>query len=156
MKKKIVVCVFSVLIAVTVIGFVADAAATYAYEMDPANGVDIFEGFGAFIALLVGFFVVLFEADLFYTVYYFLFKPRTKAKSILNVLACSCWPLFFLAAYLPERILGSRALEYGISIVRLEESLMFAIFCLYLLLRIAYWAVSCEGWGREKSNENEL
>ena len=49
MKKKIVVCVFSVLIAVTVIGFVADAAATYAYEMDPANGEDIFEGFGAFI-----------------------------------------------------------------------------------------------------------
>ena len=116
MKKKIVVCVFSVLIAVTVIGFVADAAATYAYEMDPANGEDIFEGFGAVIALLVGFFVVLFEADLFYTVYYFLFKPRTKAKSILNVLACSCWPLFFLAAYLPEKILGFRALEYGISI----------------------------------------
>ena len=137
MKKKIVIGVFSVLIAVTVIGFIADAAATYAYEMNPANGVDIFEGFGAFIALLVGFFVVLFEIDLFYTVYYFLFKPRTKAQSVLNILACSCWPLFFLAAYLPEKILGFRALEYGISIVRLQEGLMFAVFCSYLLLRIA-------------------
>ena len=139
MKKKIVICIFSVLIAVTVLGFAADAAATYAYEMDPANGVDIFEGFGAFVALLVGFFVVLFEVDLFYTVYYFLFKPRTKVKSVLNFLACGCWPLFFLVAYLPERILGFRALEYGISIVKLEESLMCAVFCLYLLLRIAYW-----------------
>lgn len=155
MKKKIVICVFSVLIAVTVVGFIADAAATYAYEMDPANGVDIFEGFGAFIALLVGFFVVLFEADLFYTVYYFLFKPRTKVKSVLNILACSCWPLFFLAAYLPEKILGFRALEYGISIVRLEEGLMVAVFCLYLLLRIACWVVSYTQQDRESQNENE-
>ena len=142
MKKKIVIGAFSALIALTVIGCVAAAVATYVYEMDPANGVDIFEGFGAFIVLLVGFFVVLFEADLFYTVYYFLFRPRTKIKSVLNILAGVCWPLFFLAGYLPEKILGFRALEYGISIVRLEESLMLAVFCLYLLLRVAYWAVS--------------
>ena len=149
MKKKIVICIFSVLIAVTVLGFAADAAATYAYEMDPANGVDIFEGFGAFVALLVGFFVVLFEVDLFYTVYYFLFKPRTKVKSVLNFLACGCWPLFFLVAYLPERILGFRALEYGISIVKLEESLMCAVFCLYLLLRIVCWI----GLGKKETRD---
>ena len=65
MKKKIVIGIFSVLIAVTMLGFAADAAATYAYEMDPANGVDIFEGFGAFVALLVGFFVVLIFPSLF-------------------------------------------------------------------------------------------
>lgn len=153
MKKKIVVCMFSVLIALSVIGFVAVAGATYAYEMDPANGVDIFEGFGAFIVLLVGAFVVLFEGDLFFTVYYFLFKPRTKAKSVLNVLACSCWPLFVLAAYLPEKILGFRALEYGISIVRLEEGLMFAVFCLYLLLRIACWVISYTQQNRGTQNE---
>ena len=149
MKKKIVICIFSVLIAVTVLGFAADAAATYAYEMDPANGVDIFEGFGAFVALLVGFFVVLFEVDLFYTVYYFLFKPRTKVKSVLNILACGCWPLFFLAAYLPEKIFGFRALEYGISIVKLEEGLMCAVFCLYLLLRIVCWI----GLGKKETRD---
>lgn len=153
MKKKIVICVFSVLIALTVIGCVAAAVATYAYEMNPANGVDIFEGFGAFIVLLGGAFLVLFEADLFHTVYYFLFKSRTKAKSVLNILAGVCWPLFFLAAYLPEKILGFRALEYGISIVRLEESLMLAVFCLYLLLRVAYWVVSLVQWRKAKQDE---
>ena len=149
MKKKIVVCAFSALIALTVIGCVAAAVATYAYEMDPANGVDIFEGFGAFIVLLAGFFVVLFEVDLFHTVYYFLFRSRTKAKSVLNILAGVCWPLFFLAAYLPEKILGFRALEYGISIVKLEESLMVAVLCLYLLLRVTYWVVLCTQRNKE-------
>jgi|GEM_PF-1087326 len=153
MKKKIVIGVFSVLMAVTLIGYVVAAVSAYAYEMDPANGVDIFEGFGAFIALLVGFFVVLFEIDLFHTVYYFLFKPRTKAKSALNILACSCWPLFFLAAYLPEKILGFRAVEYGISIVRLEETLMTAAFLLYLLLRLAYWTLSLVQWRKAKRSE---
>ena len=87
MKKKIVICVFLTVILITAIFFIAAAIDSYNYDMDPANGVDILEGFGAVLAIMIGAFVVFYELDLFYTVYYFLIKPKTIAKSILNVLA---------------------------------------------------------------------
>lgn len=85
MKKKIVIGAFSLLILITAIFFILAAVDSYNYDMDPANGVDIMEGFGAIFALIIGGFVVLYELDLFYTMYYFFIKPKTKAKSILNV-----------------------------------------------------------------------
>ena len=85
MKKKIVIGAFSLLILITAIFFILAAVDSYNYDMDPANGVDIMEGFGAIFALIIGGFVVLYELDLFYTTYYFFIKPKTKAKSILNV-----------------------------------------------------------------------
>ena len=87
MKKKIVICVFLTVILITAIFFIAAAIDSYNYDMDPANGVDILEGFGAVLAIMIGAFFVFYELDLFYTVYYFLIKPKTIAKSILNVLA---------------------------------------------------------------------
>ena len=87
MKKKIVICVFLTVILITTIFFIAATIDSYNYDMDPANGVDILEGFGAILAIMIGAFVVFYELDLFYTVYYFLIKPKTIAKSILNVLA---------------------------------------------------------------------
>lgn len=153
MKKKIVIGVFSALMAVTLIGYAVAAVSAYSYEMDPANGVDIFEGVGAFYVALGGICVLLCEADLFHTVYYFLCQPRTKAKSVLNILAGVCWVLYFAGAYLPQAILGYRAVEYGISIVRLEETLMTAAFLLYLLLRLAYWTLSLVQWRKAKRSE---
>ena len=85
MKKKIVIGAFSLLILITAVFFIFAAVDSYNYDMDPANGVDIMEGFGAIFALIIGGFVVLYELDLFYTTYYFFIKPKTKAKSILNV-----------------------------------------------------------------------
>ena len=71
MKKKLIVCAFLVLIAVTAIACISAAIGSYRYDMDPANGVDILAGFGAVLVMLVGGFVVLYELDLFFTVYYF-------------------------------------------------------------------------------------
>ena len=85
MKKKIIICAFSALILITAIVFIVGAIQSYNYDMDPANGVDIFEGFGAVLIAVVGGFVVFYELDLFYTTYYFFIKPKTIAKSILNV-----------------------------------------------------------------------
>ena len=96
MKKKIVICVFLTVILITAIFFIAAAIDSYNYDMDPANGVDILEGFGAVLAIMIGTFVVFYELDLFYTVYYFLIKPKTIAKSILNVLANLSLLLVFL------------------------------------------------------------
>ena len=73
------------MILITAIFFIFAAVDSYNYDMDPANGVDIMEGFGAIFTLIIGGFVVLYELDLFYTTYYFFIKPKTKAKSILNV-----------------------------------------------------------------------
>ena len=78
---------FLILILFTAILFVASAIASYNYDMDPANGVDILEGFGAVITLLLGAVIVFYELDLFCTVFYFLVKPKTVDKSILNISA---------------------------------------------------------------------
>lgn len=87
MKKKIVKGLFGVLILITAIVFVVSAISSYNYDMDPANGVDILEGVAAAMLMIVGVFVVLYELDLFYTVYYFVFKPKRIIKSILNIVA---------------------------------------------------------------------
>ena len=86
-KKIIVICAFLFLIFVTAIFTIVSVVKSYQYDMDPANGVDIMEGMGAAFLIIIGGFVVLYELDLFYTVYYFLIKPKTIAKSILNILA---------------------------------------------------------------------
>ena len=99
MKKKIIICIFLTIILITAIFFIAAAIDSYNYDMNPANGVDILEGFGAVLAIMIGAFVVFYELDLFYTVYYFLIKPKTMAKSILNILANASLLLIFFADY---------------------------------------------------------
>ena len=100
MKKKIIIFAFSTVILITSILFIVSAVSSYNYDMDPANGVDILEGFGAVFTIMVGAFVVFYELDLFYTVYYFLIKPKTVAKSILNVLSnASLLLVFFNEGY---------------------------------------------------------
>ena len=99
MKKKIIICIFLTIILITAIFFMAAAIDSYNYDMNSANGVDILEGFGAVLAIMIGAFVIFYELDLFYTVYYFLIKPKTIAKSILNILANTSLLLIFFADY---------------------------------------------------------
>ena len=68
-KKIIIVCIFLTLITITALFTVISAVKSYKYDMDPTNGVDILEGFGAVLIMMVGGFVVFYELDLFYTVY---------------------------------------------------------------------------------------
>ena len=123
MKKKIIVCVFLTLIFITAIFFIVSAIESYKYDMDPANGVDILEGFGAVLTIMVGSFVVLYELDLFYTVYYFLIKPKTIAKSILNILANMSLLLIFFA-------------DYYKNIFSEDVIAIFIVFTIYVVLRI--------------------
>ena len=81
-KKMIIAAIFLALIILTAIYTVVSAVRSYQYDIDPANGVDILEGFDAVLTMMVGGFVVFYELDLFYTVYYFFIKPKTVAKSI--------------------------------------------------------------------------
>lgn len=98
-KKIIIICAFLLLIFVTVTYTFVSAVKAYQYDMDPANGVDILEGFGAVLTIMVGAFVVLYELDLFYTVYYFVIVPKSIAKSVLNILSNICLLLVFFSKY---------------------------------------------------------
>ena len=124
MKKKILVFVFLTIILITAILFIAAAIDSYNYDMNPANGVDILEGFGAVLAIMIGAFVVFYELDLFYTVYYFLIKPKTIAKSILNILANTSLLLVFFADYY-KNIFSEDVLS------------PLLVFAIYIVLRIS-------------------
>ena len=97
MKKKIVKGLFGVLILITAIVFVVSAISSYNYDMDPANGVDIMEGMPAAFLIIIGGFVILCELDLFFTVYYFLVKPKTLLK-LICITKSSC--LLFCIYYI--------------------------------------------------------
>ena len=120
MKKKIIVCIFLTIILITAIFFIAAAIDSYNYGMNPANGVDIL----AVLAIMIGAFVVFYELDLFYTVYYFLIKPKTIAKSILNILANASLLLIFFA-------------DYYKNIFSEDVIAPLLIFAIYIALRIS-------------------
>ena len=130
-KKKIITCVFSILILITAIVFIIGAIQSYNYDMDPANGVDIFEGFRAVLIAVVGGLVVFYELDLFYTVYYFLVKPKTIVKSILNVVS----NLTLLSIVFTDAI-SHFLYKYVSEIFGEEIILLFALFFVYVIFRI--------------------
>ena len=128
MKKKIVICVFLTVILITTIFFIAAAIDSYNYDMDPANGVDILEGFGAVLAIMIGAFVVFYELDLFYTVYYFLVQPKTTAKSILNIFANVSLLLIFFA-------------DYYKNVFSEDVISIFIVLTIYVVLRISSFII---------------
>ena len=128
MKKKMVVGSFLALILITVIFFIIGAINTYNYEV--AND-DIMVGLGAAMVLVVGGFVVFYELDLFYTVYYFLVKPKTLAKSILNVVS----NVTLLSIVFTDAI-SHFLYKYVSEIFGEEVILLFALFFIYVILRI--------------------
>lgn len=129
MKKKIIVGCFIGLILLTAIFFLAVAIKSYQYDMDPQNGVDVFEGVAAFLCVVIGAFVILYELDLFYTIYYFFVKPKTPFKTVLNLLSNCCYLLVF--AY--------SGLSYIYMEMRVYEITALILFALYVILRSIYW-----------------
>ena len=135
MKKRMVIGVFSLLILITVIIFIVGAISSYNYDITN-HPDDKWLGFGVVLALIVGGFIVFYELDLFYTVYYFLIKPKTKAKSILNILA----NLTLLIMYFTDSI-AHFLFEYVSEIFGEEMLLLFALFFIYIILRIVCFAL---------------
>lgn len=128
-KKIIIACMFLTLIAFTAIYTIVSAVSSYQYDMDPANGVDILEGFDAVLIMMIGGFVVFYELDLFHVVYYFFVKPKTVAKSILNILSNFSLLLIFFSEYYKNIF---------------EEDVIAPLIVLftYFSLRIVYFIVS--------------
>ncbi|MBO4971222.1 MAG: hypothetical protein J6D45_00230 [Clostridia bacterium] len=130
-KKTIIISIFLLLIVITSFVFIKGAIDSYNYDMDPANGVDIMEGMGAAMLIVLGGFVVFYETDLFYTVYYFLIMPKTTVKSVLNVLSNVSLLLQFFVVHIARIISVSE-----------ETDLALALFCIYIVLRAVYAFVS--------------
>lgn len=137
-KKIMIVSIFLMLILITSFVFLKGAIDSYNYDMDPNNGVDIMEGMGAAMLIVLGGFVVFYEFDLFYTVYYFLVKPKTITKSILNILSNVSLLLQFFVARI------ARALS-----ISEETNLAIALFFIYLVLRTVCAFVSVNSLKQE-------
>ena len=125
MKKAIIICSFVVLILITAVAFVCGAVESYQYDMDPQNGEDLLEGWGAAFALIIGAFVVLYEVDLFYTIYYFCFKARTPVRSVLNILS----NLSLLTIFVFYNLI-------------MYSGILIFLFLAYIVLRLIYASVS--------------
>ena len=139
--KKIIIYTFCLsLILCTVILSVAAAVSSYSYDIN--NSVDVFGGFGAAFYLMLGAFFVLYETDFFCTVHYFIFKPKTKLKTALNILSNLSLLILFMYGYLIEVYMELRKYE--------SPLLAVALFLAYIILRIAYIAACCYQKNTEK------
>ena len=135
-KKIIAICAFLLLILVTATAFLIAAIDSYNYDMDPANGVDILEGVGAGIAIALGGITILFELDLFFTVYYFFVKPKTLLKSICITLS----QLMLLLVFFSEK-LAHFLFEHVSDIFGEEGIVIIPIFFFYVISRIICIAI---------------
>ena len=131
MKKKIVVIVFLVLIAITVIIFSALAIAEH--RLDAANGIDKFEGFGVISLALVGGYAVFYEIDLLFTVLYFFSKRKTKLRTVINLLSNVCLLLVFFIDSIAHFLW-----EHVSKIFREEWIFAIILIMLYCILRSVY------------------
>ncbi|MBQ7025195.1 MAG: hypothetical protein IJN31_01190, partial [Peptococcaceae bacterium] len=102
-------------------------------------------GFGAVLTLMVGGFIVFYEFDLFYTAYYFLIKPKTIAKSILNILANFTLVIMYFTDSISHFLF-----EYVSEIFGEEIILLFALFFTYIILRIVCAAIPVRQPSKEK------
>ena len=141
MKKTIVICIFVLLFLVTIVTVAHAAVASYRYDMDPQNGVDLLEGFTAVFILIFGGFVILYELDLFYTTYYFVVMKKTLARSILNVLSNASFAFVFGYYYLSNVFMELRAME--------ETPVV--LFFVYIILRMVYYVISHHYLNQEES-----
>ena len=131
MKNKILIGAFLLLVLITAIAFIVAAVESYKYDMDLANGIDIMEGMGAAILIVLGGLVILCELDIFFTVYYLLVKPKTSARTVFMLFS----QLMILIVIFSEDL--AKILSKRISDIFNEEIIVIVpIFFLYVILRI--------------------
>ena len=141
MKKKIIVAIaFCALILATTIAVIVAAADTYRMEMnDPA--IDILEGLGAGMIIVVGGCVVFYECDLFYTTYYLLCRQKRKVKTALIILANVALLLILVYIYLSDLPMCMELRKY--------ENIPLILFVVYLVLKMGVLFFSTNTPGQE-------
>ena len=137
--KRITVSVFLALIICTLVLSIAGAIESHNYDIK--NNVDIFEGLGAVFCLLIGGFAVLCEIDLFCTVFYFLFKSKTIAKTVLNLLSGLSLVFLVTYCYLIDAYMELRKYE--------SPALVIILFSAYVIFRFVYVVICGYQWVKE-------
>lgn len=135
MKKKIIIGIFSALILITIIAFLILMINDYnhAIEID-----DPLASLGVVIGLFLCGCVVFYECDLFYTVYYLLFRPKTPLKTILNILSNLS---LFLIGFLPVFLLVVDSFLDGFFWPGLDGRITLGLAVSYIVLRMIYLLV---------------
>ena len=140
--RVVLICLFVALIATTAGVTLHAAIESYRYDMDPANGVDMLEGFAAAFLLMIGGFIAVCELELFFVVYYVLMQKKTVAKTFFNIVcplcllmicACAAWDNTLLRA-IPDEIIAP---------------LVVVTFFLHGLMRLLYLALCLAGGGEK-------
>ena len=103
---------------------------------DPA---DIWAGMGAAIVVIVGGFIVFYECDLFYTVYYLFFGQKRTVKTVLVILANITFLLIFVYSYLSDRYME----------LRKYETTPLVLFAVYIILKIVASFFSISAFNQE-------
>ena len=139
-KKTLIILSFLLIILITAIVFIIAAVKSYNFDMDSANGVDIMEGFEAAMLIIVGGLFILCEIDLFFTIYYFLAKPKTLRKTLFMIIS----QLMILLVIFSED-LAHFLWEHVSNVFGEEIIVIFPIFLLYVTLRLISIAICfCE------------
>lgn len=135
-KKIVIISIFLLLVIFTAFVFIKGAIDSYNYDMDPANGVDILEGVGAGMLIALGMLVILCEFDVFFTVYYFLTKPKTLTKSILMIISQL---MVFVVIFSGD--LAHLLFLYVSEAFREEFIIIVPIFLIYVIFRLTVISV---------------
>jgi|GEM_PF-5656786 len=140
-KKKRIVLIFVLLIVFTIVASFLLAIKVYNEAMAEAEKLGEYKGVG-FAIIILGFlvvFVLIYEIDLFYTVYSAATKPKPVIKTILSILANLCLTLF-TAGLICRFLHGATPLEYASVMDRIVdkiEKIAVIAFYVYLPLRPA-------------------
>ena len=102
MRKSIMIGVLAVLVLATVIGATVVALKFRNSDMDSVNGEDVPEVVDANGIMARGGLIVFCEMDLFCTVYYFLVKQKTLAKSMFMILSQLLLPIVLCSRYIAK------------------------------------------------------
>ena len=136
-KKKRIVMIFVLLILFTLVASFLFAIKVYNEAMAEAEELGEYKGV-AFAMFFLGFlvvFVLIYEIDLFYTVYSAATKPKPVIKTILSILANLC--LMLLTAGLLFYFLHGAAPAHNTPVIyRVVDKIEWIAFYMYLPLRL--------------------
>ncbi len=135
--KKFIIGFFLLLIIATMVFFSVVAYDSWSYDMDPENGVDLLEGFGAMMAVAIGGTLVWYELDLMCTLCYFFGGNRTIVKTLVNIFSSLSFTLVLLYGWLSNFCMQ----------LRVYEGTLIILVVIYIVLRITHiclWACTLE------------
>lgn len=135
--KKFIIGFFLLLIIATMVFFSVVAYDSWSYDMDPENGVDLLEGFGAMMAVAIGGTFVWYELDLMCTLCYFFGSGKTVLKTLINILASLSFTMAFLYGWLSNSYMQLRAYEGALII-------LMVIYIVLRIIHIGLWACTLE------------